>query len=147
MIHVVAGLSVFVCCVCVFPICSNNCCFISAALWLLAAVEWESSLRDLLLLEREEDVRYTTSIQDPITNFFFLQNFIRTRRKMMARQDEAQATGELIFELVEGKTRATHMYATYPLKFLNPSAMVKKKYDTSVTVRKIYYDTVLNAVT
>lgn len=45
------------------------------------------------------------------------------------------ARGELTYECVEGKTAATRVYATYPLKFLHPRGAVRQGYDTFITVR------------
>ncbi|DBA01367.1 TPA: hypothetical protein N0F65_001606 [Lagenidium giganteum] len=43
------------------------------------------------------------------------------------------ATGILKYERVEGKTTATMVYATYPLKFLHPQRSIRSGHDTCVT--------------
>eukprot|EP00644_Phytophthora_capsici_P011072 jgi/Phyca11/506147/fgenesh2_kg.PHYCAscaffold_18_\ len=46
---------------------------------------------------------------------------------------ETQITGKLKYELVEGCTTATHVYATYPLKFLHPRRTIHQGFDTYIT--------------
>jgi urease accessory protein UreH len=48
--------------------------------------------------------------------------------------NEAKATGKLKYEVVEGRTNATHVYATYPLKFLHPRRTIHQGFDTYITV-------------
>lgn len=50
-----------------------------------------------------------------------------------ARKQNA-ALGKLTYERVEGTTTPTHVYATYPLKFLHPRGTVRQGYDTFITV-------------
>ncbi|ETK74297.1 hypothetical protein L915_18850 [Phytophthora nicotianae] len=50
-----------------------------------------------------------------------------------ATSKEAQTTGKLKYELVEGRTAATHVYATYPLKFLHPRRTIHQRFDTYIT--------------
>lgn len=52
-----------------------------------------------------------------------------------ARRQNA-AIGKLKYERVEGKTTPTHVYATYPLKFLHPRGTVRQGYDTFITVSR-----------
>lgn len=52
-----------------------------------------------------------------------------------ARKQDA-ATGTLKYECVQGKTAATYVYATYPLKFLHPRRTVRQGFDTFITVRE-----------
>lgn len=47
---------------------------------------------------------------------------------------ESRTTGKLKYEVVEGRTTATHVYATYPLKFLHPQRTIHQGFDTSITV-------------
>ncbi|OWZ17639.1 Urease accessory protein [Phytophthora megakarya] len=42
-------------------------------------------------------------------------------------------TGKLKYEVVEGRTAATHVYATYPLKFLHPRRSIHQRFDTFLT--------------
>lgn len=44
------------------------------------------------------------------------------------------ARGMLKYELVEGHTAATYVFATYPLKFLHPRRAVRQGFDTFITV-------------
>lgn len=44
------------------------------------------------------------------------------------------ARGMLKYELVEGRTAATYVFATYPLKFLHPRRAVQQGFDTFITV-------------
>ncbi|KAH7488636.1 hypothetical protein KRP22_008728 [Phytophthora ramorum] len=46
---------------------------------------------------------------------------------------ESQATGKLKYEVVEGRTTATYVYATYPLKFLHPRRTIHQGFDTYIT--------------
>ncbi|KAE9047951.1 hypothetical protein PR003_g918 [Phytophthora rubi] len=46
---------------------------------------------------------------------------------------EGRTTGKLKYEVVEGRTTATHVYATYPLKFLHPQRAIHQGFDTSIT--------------
>ncbi|EEY64206.1 uncharacterized protein PITG_02749 [Phytophthora infestans T30-4] len=50
-----------------------------------------------------------------------------------ATPTEGQTTGKLKYELVEGRTTATHVYATYPLKFLHPRRTIHQSFDTYIT--------------
>ncbi|TYZ64312.1 hypothetical protein PybrP1_002277 [[Pythium] brassicae (nom. inval.)] len=49
------------------------------------------------------------------------------------RPKENAARGELHYERVEGATTATHVFATYPLKFLHPRGAVRQGFDTFLT--------------
>ncbi|KAG6974824.1 hypothetical protein JG687_00000156 [Phytophthora cactorum] len=49
---------------------------------------------------------------------------------------ESQTNGKLKYELVEGCTTATHVYATYPLKFLHPRRTIHQSFDTYITVQR-----------
>ncbi|CAI5722513.1 hypothetical protein KXD40_004448 [Peronospora effusa] len=42
-------------------------------------------------------------------------------------------TGKLKYEAVEGRTAATYVYATYPLKFLHPRRTIDQNFDTYIT--------------
>uniref|UniRef100_M4BNI9 Urease accessory protein UreD n=1 Tax=Hyaloperonospora arabidopsidis (strain Emoy2) TaxID=559515 RepID=M4BNI9_HYAAE len=42
-------------------------------------------------------------------------------------------TGKLRYEVVEGRTAATYVYATYPLKFLHPRHTIHQDFDTYIT--------------
>ncbi|POM57417.1 UreD domain containing hypothetical protein [Phytophthora palmivora] len=44
-----------------------------------------------------------------------------------------KTTGKLKYEVVEGRTAATHVYATYPLKFLHPRRSIHQSFDTYIT--------------
>ncbi|KAG6580360.1 Urease accessory protein UreD [Phytophthora cinnamomi] len=46
---------------------------------------------------------------------------------------ESRTTGKLKYEVVEGRTTATHVYATYPLKFLHPQRTIHQGFDTAIT--------------
>jgi hypothetical protein len=48
--------------------------------------------------------------------------------------DAPKTTGKLKYELVDGQTAATYVYATYPLKFLHPRGTVRQGFGTYVTV-------------
>ncbi|KAF4323237.1 hypothetical protein BBO99_00003035 [Phytophthora kernoviae] len=47
---------------------------------------------------------------------------------------QSQVTGKLKYNVVEGQTTATHVYATYPLKFLHPRRTIHQGFDTYITV-------------
>ena len=53
---------------------------------------------------------------------------------------EERPTGKLKYEVVEGRTAATHVYATYPLKFLHPRRTIHQDFDTYITVRQLCCD-------
>lgn len=46
---------------------------------------------------------------------------------------DGRTTGKLKYEVVEGRTTATHVYATYPLKFLHPQRSIHQRFDTHIT--------------
>ncbi|KAG7400753.1 hypothetical protein PHYBOEH_004559 [Phytophthora boehmeriae] len=46
---------------------------------------------------------------------------------------QGQVTGKLKYDVVEGRTTATHVYATYPLKFLHPRRTIHQGFDTYIT--------------
>lgn len=48
--------------------------------------------------------------------------------------DAPKTTGKLKYELVDGQTAATYVYATYPLKFLHPRGTIRQGFGTYVTV-------------
>lgn len=52
------------------------------------------------------------------------------------RADAPTTTGKLKYELVDGQTTATYVYATYPLKFLHPRGTIRQGFGTYVTVRR-----------
>ncbi|TDH68456.1 hypothetical protein CCR75_000129 [Bremia lactucae] len=46
---------------------------------------------------------------------------------------KGQMTGKLKYELVQGRTTPTYVYATYPLKFLHPRRSVHQGFDACIT--------------
>lgn len=48
-------------------------------------------------------------------------------------ESASRVTGKLKYEVVEGRTTATHVYATYPLKFLHPRRTIHQGFDTYIT--------------
>ncbi|CAH0475589.1 unnamed protein product [Peronospora belbahrii] len=51
----------------------------------------------------------------------------------MGTTNERQVICKLKYEVVEGRTTATYVYATYPVKFLHPRRIINQRFDTYIT--------------